>query len=385
MFRHLIVLSFGGLFVLSQSGCGKKEEITRYTVPKPHVVYAANHVKPKARQKRETPDETIKARMLAAIFPQGAQTWFFKVTGADEAVLNQVEPFLAFIKSVRFSGEGNPKPKWVLPQGWSRVPESSRDQNRIVPRFATLQIGSEGLELTVIPLSTATPDFDESVFLNVIRWRGQLGLPRIPKSQLYEKIASQETIQTEVNGAKVALVTLIGNTVANRPNHAPFAPARRPSPVRPSRVRPLAKPQLTYDVPQGWSPGQVRGMRQAAFNVIEGERKVEITVFHLPASGPLANVNRWRGLIQLPKTTQQELDRDIKKIKVGQVMGDSIELIGPQTTTLGVIVADAANPGKIWVFKLGGDPQLAAREKKRFEDFVQSVRFPAADGSSDGK
>ena len=126
-------------------------------------------------------------------------------------------------------------------------------------------------------------------------------------------------------------------------------------------------------------------MRQATFNVIEGERKVEITVFHLPASGLLANVNRWRGLIQLPKTTQQELDRDIKKIKVGQVMGDSIELIGPQTTTLGVIVADAANPGKIWVFKLGGDPQLAAREKKRFEDFVQSVRFPAADGSSDGK
>ena len=60
-----------------------------------------------------------------------------------------------------------------------------------------------------------------------------------------------------------------------------------------------------------------------------------------------------------------------------------MELIGPQHATqpetiLGVIAIEA---GRVWVIKLKGDTELAAREKQNFESFVRSIRFSKPDGS----
>ena len=158
------------------------------------------------------------------------------------------------------------------------------------------------------------------------------------------------------------------------PGHSGTLPPEQPS------------TQLTYDAPPGWTPGQLIASRrgitvryQAAFDVVDGEKKVKITVSQFPAAmaNPLMQINRWRRLIQLEAVTQEQLDKQIKKIQINQTSGDYIELVGlskteqPQTT-LGVIVVDGP---RVWFFKLDGDSELAQREKQRFEAFLQSARF----------
>lgn len=143
-----------------------------------------------------------------------------------------------------------------------------------------------------------------------------------------------------------------------------------------------------YEVPEGWVLGKVGGMRKAAFTVAEGEKKVEITVIDLPpmAGDVLANVNRWRGQVGLEPVTPKELKEQLTTIKVDSLDGSYVELIGPpkddrRPAILGVIVPTR---GRVWFLKLTGDAELAAREKKRFEEFVKSVHFAGLGGGDHG-
>lgn len=136
---------------------------------------------------------------------------------------------------------------------------------------------------------------------------------------------------------------------------------------------------LAYETPEGWVAGKSGGFRKAAFEVRDGASKVEITAIDLPGSAGnvLDNVNRWRGQIQLAATTKAELDKQVKKLPVGEATGQYIELIGPDSSSprqsiLGVILPIG---DKTWFFKLQGDATLAEQEKAHFEEFVQSVKF----------
>ena len=73
-----------------------------------------------------------------------------------------------------------------------------------------------------------------------------------------------------------------------------------------------------------------------------------------------------------PNMTQAELDKELKSITVDGNEGHLAELVGEKQTILAVIVERA---GSAWFFKLQGDIELAAAEKKRFEAFVKSVKF----------
>jgi hypothetical protein len=313
--------------------------------------------------------------MLAAIIPQGKRAWFFKVTGPSEAVRDKAEAFEALIKSVRFSGADDSTPEWTLPEGWQQEPGTGM-------RYATLQMASTGepLELSVTVLPWDQENEATSMLKNINRWRGQLQLPPIDTEQLAE-----QTSQLQLKGATATLVSLADSAATSGIRRPPVASGQ---PAAPHGVA-TAPISLTYDVPQGWTQGRVGGMRKAAFNVTDGEQSVEITVIDLKSSAGelLPNVNLWRGQIQLGETTQEELDRQIKKIKVGPATGHTIELVGPEGTEprqaiLGVVLIDA---DRAWFFKLKGNAELAEREKERFEAFVQSVRFTAAEGAGDGK
>ncbi len=121
------------------AGCEKRESITRYTVDKPlplePLAKADLHANLSAGQGAvgEPTDRT-----LGAIVPLADQGWFFKLSGPKDAVAAQREAFLAFLKSVSFSGDG--KPKWTLPDGWEE-----REGSDI--RYATLVIPGDGKPL----------------------------------------------------------------------------------------------------------------------------------------------------------------------------------------------------------------------------------------------
>jgi hypothetical protein len=335
------------------SGC-KDEEIRRYSVEKPQQLDGPTLDKPTDR-------------LLGAIIPRGEQTWFFKVIGRADDLDSEIETFRAFVRSVRFAEGQSTEPTWKLPEGWRQDPPSGM-------RFATLQFGPEekSLELTVIALPTAQDNESAYILSNINRWRGQLGLPPISQQQ-----SLKQTESIEMDGATATIVSIAGHSKEGgmaRPHFA-ASPAVEPQPAAQS-------PPLTFDKPEVWIEGKVGGMRKAAFTVTDDEQTVEITVIDLAeaAGDRLSNINRWRGQVQLDQITQEQLDRQIKKIQVGDNAADYVELVGPedsqpQQTILGVI---AIHSGRAWFIKLKGDARLAENEKQRFESFVKSVTFPSA-------
>ncbi len=379
----LIIVASTGSWV----GCGTQDEITRYSIavaPGPSDVQSIA-----AAPGQNTFANAVPSRMLAAIIPQGKWTWFFKLTGPDNEVAEQQDLFAALLKSVRFVGQP-PQPTWDLPDGWRQLGPSGM-------RFATIEFdaGQRKMELTVIPLETRG-DLDQYVLGNINRWRGQLGLAPVTaitpadhddaSASVQQFKLSDSTLVTLVNlvgqsGGSDAMAAVGGFDMAN---HPPIGETQVHIPSGSSDDR----NEFQYTAPDGWSATKVSGMRRAAFEVIEGDKKVEITVISLPQSGGerLANVNRWRNQIKLSDTTAEQLDKELQKIPLATATGDYVQLVGPADATpresILAVLTDVS--GSTWFFKLKGDADLAEQQRERFQTFVRSVKFSGTkDGAAD--
>ncbi|NOX56577.1 MAG: hypothetical protein GXP27_19465 [Planctomycetes bacterium] len=349
-----------GLFT---AGCGQREEVTKYRVPKEERIWELNHVGPGESTPAGHPpiSEAQADRMLAAILPHGNQTWFFKAVGPDEALAAHAEKFLEFIRSVRFGDEPDAEPSWTLPEGWrksERAPASSI-------RFATLELATEQgpVEMSVIPLRTPSSDFQKYVLDNVNRWRAQMRLAPITQDQL-----ASETTKVEAGGAEAIVVNLAGGSKAESMHG--MGAAAQPSPPAKGEPTPKKLP-LRFEVPQGWTQTARSEFSVAAFEVEKDGQKAKITVSS--AGGDLlANVNRWRSQVGLEDVSAEELKQLVGEIAVGEKTGRYVKLMGPKEAILGVVVS--AN-GRTWFIKLKGDSQLAEQQEKVFKQFVESIQF----------
>jgi hypothetical protein len=168
-------------------------------VLKPELLHAENHVEKAADMVAGTAAPTQPAdRLLGAIVPHGAQTWYFKMIGPLEAVASQGAAFRGLIESLRFENEQAP-PRWTLPESW-------REKAKSGERVATLAVDVAGktLEVSVIPLATGPSP--ASLLDNVNRWRGQMRLPPITADQL-----PNETTTLDLPGGPATLVNLVGH------------------------------------------------------------------------------------------------------------------------------------------------------------------------------
>ncbi|MCY2993826.1 MAG: hypothetical protein NTY19_39015 [Planctomycetota bacterium] len=343
---------------LLAAGCKPREEIRRYQVLKSETATTS-----RAPHSAALPQETGTAakpdsdRLLAAAVSQSNKVWLFKLAGPKEAISPQADAFRGLLRSLQFA---DGKPQWKLPEGW-------RAGSGSIFRFATLEIDSAGqkLELTVIPEDK--PSTDETAYLlsNVNRWRGQLGLPKIAEGQL-----AKETEQLQLEGSVVTLVDLIGRLQSGGTKTA----AATAIPAESSA------PSLSSQTPAGWKPGErfvSRGgitlRHEAAYEITDGDRRVEVTVDRLPGQMPLLqNINRWRGQIKLAPLDEKELAQQLRKLEIGDLSADYVELVGPTQSVLGAVLVRG---GEGWYVKLTGDPELTQREKQNFESFVKSFKF----------
>ncbi|HID20950.1 MAG TPA: hypothetical protein EYP14_00920 [Planctomycetaceae bacterium] len=345
------------------AGCGQREEITKYRVPKEERIWELNHVGPDgAAPSAAHPTSPSRAdRMLAAILPHGNQTWFFKAVGPDEALAAQAERFVEFIRSVRFGDGPEGKPSWTLPEGWRNVERASASSIR----FATLEIATEQgpVEMSVIPLRTPSGDYQKYVLNNVNRWRAQMRLPPISQDQL-----AAETTQVKAAETEAIVVNLAGGSSA-QPVHG-MGPVVQPGAAGGTRSH-RAKPPLRFEPPDDWKETAKTEFSVAAFEVEKDGKKARITISS--AGGDLlANVNRWRGQVGLEEVSAEELKELLAEITVGQETGQYVRLMGPKQAILGVVVS--VN-GRTWFIKLKGDSQLAEQQEKAFKQFVESIQF----------
>ncbi len=129
---------------------------------------------------------------------------------------------------------------------------------------------------------------------------------------------------------------------------------------------------LKYKTPEGWTVKPNSPFRLASLDVIDGDRKCDVSVSSLGPDQPvLENVNRWRGQIKLPAAAESELQ--LKPIKCGVADGSLVELVGETETILAVMVS---RPDKTWFVKLQGPNDLAQRERDKFVAFTESIELP---------
>jgi hypothetical protein len=363
------------------SACSRPAEIRRYQVEKPPH------------------------RLLAAMVTQDKNAWFFKLSGPRVEVSERTAEFQQFLESLRF-GEGEEStPQWDLPTGWTQLPGNEQ-------RFATIQIPAEPkpLELSVTRLPVPPVASAESYQLqNINRWRQQMRLGII----MAEELANETSRATSKTGLPITWVNYVGTMsepsaaakemmgrrglggegpFAGSPGSIPGVPGAGPPGSGTAGSIPGAAAgagttggeplPFTHTAPAEWQVMPAGGIRRLSFRASSGGAAgiTEITVTNLPAEANdlLANVNRWRGQVQLPPWSPVELQKLAQSVPMGGVEGTYVELLGDgskpnEKAVLGVI---AVHDTQAWFFKLTGPRETAISEKARFEAFVKSVKFP---------
>lgn len=309
-------------------GC-QDTEIKHYKVPRVDESALTNsEVKPSVR-------------LLAAILPSGDKMWFFKLVGPTEVMEDHKEDFDKFIRSVRFTAKG---PEWTAPESWLRVEGSGL-------RYATFKLkkGEAPLELTVTSLERESEA--GSILANVNRWRKQLGLRPTTEAGL-DKIVKEEKIGD-------VTATLVDWTTAGSGKKT--------------------KEPLSYQTPAGWKKQEKAAMFSVAtFTVSDANQTAEVTISPFPgdAGGLLENVNRWRTKqLALPAVTEEELQKDLKRIEVDGVAGSYVDLLGPAGSDRQRILGVMVPRKQTWFFKMRGPAALVEKQKDAFEAFVKSARF----------
>ena len=341
------------------SGCGKPEQVTSYTVPTHESLQTKEFLAESAKRKPQP------ARMMAAIVPQGASLWFFKLQGPPDDVQAHGEEVREFLKSLKFSSDD--KPEWTLPTTWKETPGNAN-------RHATLVLSEQPrLELSVTVLTKGPESLTKQLLDNINRWRGQLDLPHIAADDLPTRT---ETLKA--GELTVTLINIIGKASQRPAMPGGMTPPGmgQPSPreTAPASERPAidAKPgESPFNKPAEWTEVPPKQFQLARFTVGEGEQLAEIAISR--AGGDrAANINRWRGQVGLGPLSGEELDKTSQPFEVGSKKGELVEIVADDKTILGVMIPDE---GQTWFIKLTGPSATAAKERSRFEAFAKSLKL----------
>lgn len=157
------------------------------------------------------------------------------------------------------------------------------------------------------------------------------------------------------------------------------------APATPSSTSAL--PAIHWQKPDGWQEQPARSMRVASFSVASPDGRqadLAITTFPGDVGGDFANVNRWRGQIQLPPIAETELPGVIALIDLPAGKFLWVDLTSDATLIDGkyrarILGAWLKQADRTWFFKLAGESDLVESQREVFFAFLRSVSFdPAA-------
>ncbi|MEX2215583.1 MAG: hypothetical protein WD768_15735 [Phycisphaeraceae bacterium] len=369
------------------AGCGPKEDVRTYTVPKP-VQPTVAVTKGPGKTAAPPSGNAAAVRLLGAIIPHDNASWVFKFTGPTALVSTEYDAFVRFISSIKFQivtdeqDRSMSLPRWTLPQGWQQQAGGNE------MRFATITVGpaAHAQEITVFRF----PGDVGGVMANLERWSGQIGLKNLTPAQLADM-----TTTITVDGQPATLVDMVGPGGGDSgmgPTH-PGQPPGHPPVVDPRPPAPSTPPQIVYEVPQGWVKQELQAgtMRMAGFNMTEGDATAEMTVIPLPNQGgqssdPVANFNRWRQQVGLEPATRETYENDMsldaserKYLTTVRIDGGHaffVDYTGPADKggqrVIGVMQLVG---GYIYFYKLSGPAELVGKNRDAFGAFLQSVRY----------
>ncbi len=288
-------------------------------------------------------------------------------------------------------------------------------------REMTFNVGEGEKSASIIVMRFPAPTFSNDVLGNINRWRGQVGaepvktvadqktakikigtedgtaydlpgkapnrqviamLPRGEDIWYFKFIGHTETINLEWENFEHFLASVkFGKSTANPAdphaglNVAPDGklPAGHPT-VGPGEVRSAAP--VEYKAADSWKlDPQPRPMREATYNVGEGEKAATVIVSRLPAvsytNDVLGNINRWRNQVGM-EPIKDKAEQKTERVALGGLDGTLYDLAGPKSRQ---IIALVTRGEDIWYFKITGNSETVEKEKAAFGQFLASIKF----------
>jgi len=141
---------------------------------------------------------------------------------------------------------------------------------------------------------------------------------------------------------------------------------------------------LHWSTPAGWQPQAASGLRAGSFLAPgPGGATADVSVVTFAGAGGdvLANINRWRGQLQLPPITAAELPANVNALEepaghflVADIRGEPVAG-KPASRILGAWLEE---PSQVWFFKMMGAENVVEAQKGTFLGFLRSVAAGAA-------
>jgi hypothetical protein len=163
------------------------------------------------------------------------------------------------------------------------------------------------------------------------------------------------------------------------PKEADAAPATMAA-AAPAESTPASAPGsgIRWTAPAGWQQQAASGMRQGSFLVPgPGGATADVSVVSFPGTGgdDLANLNRWRGQLQLPPVAAADLSGQMRALTVpaGNFMLADLAGTVPDKGPTRLLGGWLRQPERVWFFKMMGPAELVGSQKESFLAFVQSV------------
>jgi hypothetical protein len=321
-------------------------------------------------------------------------------------------------------GQGAPTAvHWQAPTGWEEQPASGFRKGSFIVR------GADGKTADVSVISF--PEAAGGLIANVNRWRGQLKLAPITdvaqagrpipvggREMFFVDLLSEEPISPDESksrilggifpaGSETWFFKMIGpdalvdsqrgafkkflesvhlaESAASLPAPTPMSAntggsntnAPTPPPIEAAQPAPLQ-----YTLPPGWTEKPLSPMRLASFKTVAPNGKeTDVSVVALPgiAGGDLANVNRWRGQLQLEPIDEDALARSAEHVNAN---GHDFLLVdlaseqpinGEKQRILGAILDENE---RAWFIKMTGEDAAVESQKNAFGDFLRGLKIP---------
>src|SRR5262249_41086468 len=175
----------------------------------------------------------------------------------------------------------------------------------------------------------------------------------------------------------------VAQAAAPAPMSANGGGSKTDAPLPKEMAMPSAAP-LQYTLPSGWEEKPLSTMRLASFKTTGPEGKeTDISVVSLPgeAGGDLANVNRWRGQLNLNPIDEETLSKTAEHLKTNGhdfllVDLESDAPLNDQPDKQRILAAITSQKDHCWFVKMTGAAAAVDLQKTAFRDFLQSLKLP---------
>lgn len=310
---------------------------------------------------------------------------------------------------------------WIVPPTWKTLPPG--------PMAKAAYVVSENppIKMTVSQV-TSMGSGAATVLANVNRWEGQLGAPKTPEAEIGKLVTpiplqGREALMVDltgpatdgklqprmlaamipdndvvwvfkmtggadqIEGQKAAFEGVVKSFHLDGEPHPSTTSGNPPAapPPAPADAQPGAIPGIaTYALPEGWRiDPRPRQMREATIVVGgSGNEAGEIVVSRLNStslSDLMPNLNRWRGQVHLPPTSDSGAN-PAQATALAQGPGVIRDFEGPESEGAGrlrqlVAYTQFPQASQIWFFRLVGPYDLVTKSKPQFEAFVKSLKF----------